>query len=218
VVVRGEERKKGAPGRPDSWMGFEMIVFSMVICSCDPKDDAGAAIPTRPTPFFSDGDNHRCLDRRGISKQNKKVRYVEMRFLLSDLAALRRPQKGSPMLYTLLCYNDESVTSAWSEEKDAAVMACLGKVHEKYAKQFGPVVRLMPTTAAATYRKSQKMVTDGPYAETKEQLLGFHVIDVEDLEQAIQIVRELSDANPGGAYEIRPIMLFYPNGAAVNDG
>jgi hypothetical protein len=122
------------------------------------------------------------------------------------------------MLYTLLCYNDESVTSAWSEEKDAAVMACLGEVHEKYAKQFGPVVRLMPTTAATTYRKSNKMVTDGPYAETKEQLLGFHVIDVEDLDQAIQIVRELSDANPGGAYEIRPIMLFYPNGAAVNDG
>lgn len=67
-------------------------------------------------------------------------------------------------------------------------------------------------------RKSEKMVTDGPYAETKEQLLGFHVIDVESLDQAIQIVRELADANPGGAYEIRPIMLFYPNGTAGNDG
>lgn len=122
------------------------------------------------------------------------------------------------MLYTLLCYNDESVTSAWSEEKNASVMACLGEVHAKYKKEFGPVVRLMPTTAASTYRKSERVVTDGPYAETKEQLLGFHVIDVEDLEKAIQIVRELSDANPGGAYEIRPIMLFYPNGAAVNDG
>lgn len=122
------------------------------------------------------------------------------------------------MLYILLCYNDESVTSAWSAEQDAAVMACLGKVHEKYEKEFGPVVRLMPTTAASTYRKSEKMVTDGPYAETKEQLLGFYVVDVEGLESALEIVRELSDANPGGAYEIRPIMLFYPNGAAVNDG
>lgn len=122
------------------------------------------------------------------------------------------------MLYTLLCYNDESVTSAWSEEKNASVMACLGAVHQKYAQQFGPVVRLMPTTAATTYRKGEKIFTDGPYAETKEQLLGFHVIDVDDLEQALQIVRELADANPGGAYEIRPIMLFYPNGASVNDG
>ena len=121
------------------------------------------------------------------------------------------------MLYTLLCYNDETMTSAWSEEKDAEVMACLGEVHEKYKKQFGPVVRLMPTTAALTYRKEEKLVTDGPYAETKEQLLGFHVIDVDDLEQALQIVRELSDANPGGAYEIRPVMLFSP-GAVVSDG
>lgn len=122
------------------------------------------------------------------------------------------------MLYTLLCYNDESVTSAWTEEQDAAVMARLNVVHEKFAKQFGPLVRLMPTTAASTYRKREQLLTDGPYAETKEQLLGFYVIDVDDLEHALQIVRELSDANPGGAYEIRPIMLFYPNGSAVNDG
>jgi hypothetical protein len=122
------------------------------------------------------------------------------------------------MRYALLCYNDESMTSAWTEEKDAAVMACLGKVHEKYAKEFGPVVRLMPTTAATTYRKEEKLLTDGPYAETKEQLLGFHVIDVADLEQALQIVRELSDANPGGAYEIRPIMLYYADGSLVKHG
>jgi len=122
------------------------------------------------------------------------------------------------MLYALLCYNDESVTSSRSKEEDAAVMACLRAVHGKYEKQFGPVARLMPTTAATTFRKSERMFTDGPFAETKEQLLGFHIIDVESLEHALQIVRELSDANPGGAYEIRPLMLFYPNGAAVKDG
>jgi hypothetical protein len=110
------------------------------------------------------------------------------------------------------------MTSAWTQEEDAAVMACLRAVHGKYEKHFGPVARLMPTTAANTYRKSEKLVTDGPYAETKEQLLGFHIIDVDDLEQAIQIVRELSDANPGGAYEIRPVMLFYPGSSAVTDG
>lgn len=119
------------------------------------------------------------------------------------------------MLYALLCYNDELLTSAWSAEKDAEVMACLGAVHERYKDQFGPVARLMPTTAATTFRKNEGLVTDGPYAETKEQLLGFHLVDVEGLEQAIQIVRELSDANPGGAYEIRPVMLFHPDGASV---
>lgn len=122
------------------------------------------------------------------------------------------------MLYTLLCYNDELVTSAWSEEEDATVMARLDVAHKKHADHLRPMIRLMPTTAAITYRKSEKLVTDGPYAETKEQLLGFYVIDVNGLEQAIQIARDLSDANPGGAYEIRPIMLYFPDGSAVKDG
>lgn len=122
------------------------------------------------------------------------------------------------MRYALLCYNDESMTSDWTDQEDAAVMARLGKVHEKYAKEFGPVARLMPTTAATTYRKEDKLLTDGPYAETKEQLLGFYVIDVAGLEQALQIVRDLSDANPGGAYEIRPIMIYYPEGPPPKNG
>ena len=122
------------------------------------------------------------------------------------------------MLYTLLCYNDESVTSAWTEEEDAAVMAQLDVVHKKYADEFRPMIRLMPTTAATTYRKSERLVTDGPYAETKEQLLGFYVIDVDNLDRALQISRDLAEANPGGAYEIRPIMLYFPDGSAVKDG
>ncbi len=119
------------------------------------------------------------------------------------------------MLYTLLCYNDESVTSAWTEEEDAAVMARLDVVHKKYADEFRPMIRLMPTTAATTYRKGERLVTDGPYAETKEQLLGFYVVDVDNLERALHIARELAEANPGGAYEIRPIMLYFPDGQAV---
>ena len=122
------------------------------------------------------------------------------------------------MLYTLLCYNDESVTSAWSEEEDAAVMARLDVVHKKHADHFRPMIRLMPTTAATTYRKHEKLVTDGPYAETKEQLLGFYVVEAENLDMALQIARDLSEANPGGAYEIRPIMLYIPDGTAVKDG
>ena len=122
------------------------------------------------------------------------------------------------MLYTLLCYNDEATTSAWSVEEDAAVMARLHVVHRKYANNFKPMIRLMPTSAATTLRKNEKIVLDGPYAETKEQLLGFYVVDVSSLEAALEIARELAVANPGGAYEIRPIMLYYPDGSAVDDG
>jgi hypothetical protein len=54
------------------------------------------------------------------------------------------------------------------------------------------------------------MVIDGPYAETKEQLLGFYIMDLENLEEALSVARDLGEANPGGAYEIRPLLLFAP--------
>ena len=50
---------------------------------------------------------------------------------------------------------------------------------------------------------------DGPFAETKEQLLGFYVVDCASLEEALDIARDLGAANPGGAYEIRPIALYF---------
>jgi hypothetical protein len=83
---------------------------------------------------------------------------------------------------------------------------------------MGPAARLMPTTAATTLRKDREpaLVVDGPFAETKEQLLGFYVVDFANLEQALDYARELGVANPGGAYEIRPLRLFLP-GADLSD-
>ena len=118
------------------------------------------------------------------------------------------------MLYAVLCYADEAAVCSWSKDEEAAVMAKLGTVQEKLAKQgrLGPVARLLPTTAATTLRKSpEPIVIDGPFAETKEQLLGFYVIDVENLEEALDVARQLTAANPGGAYEIRPIALYNPD-------
>jgi len=117
------------------------------------------------------------------------------------------------MLYTLLCYNSEDVVFSWSQEEDDAVMARLAQVHGKLheAGKLGPSLRLMATTTAATLRKSDPpVVIDGPFAETKEQLLGFYVVDVENLDEALAIARELGEANPGGSYEIRPVRLFLP--------
>lgn len=117
------------------------------------------------------------------------------------------------MLYALLCYNSEDVVFSWSQAEDDAVMQRLGQVHAKLheAGQLGPSLRLMATTTAATLRKSDPpVVIDGPFAETKEQLLGFYVVDVENLDAALAIAKDLGKANPGGAYEIRPIRLFLP--------
>lgn len=116
------------------------------------------------------------------------------------------------MLYALLCYNAEDVVTSWTREEDDAVMARLNVVHEKLEKagKLGPSLRLLPTTAATTLHKRSDLVIDGPYAETKEQLLGFYILDISGVEEGLEIARELGKANPGGAYELRPISLFLP--------
>jgi hypothetical protein len=115
------------------------------------------------------------------------------------------------MLYAFLCYNNEAVVSAWTKDEDDAVMAKLEVVHKKHAAKMGPSLRLMPTTTATTLVKEKGLVLDGPYAETKEALLGFYIIDCASLEEAHAIARDLAEANPGGAYEIRPVRLFNPD-------
>jgi len=117
------------------------------------------------------------------------------------------------MLYAILCYHDEDVVGSWSKEHDAEIMDKLSVVQDKLRQQgrLGPVARLLPTTAATTLRKSDPpLVIDGPYAETKEQLLGFYIIDCKDLDEAVNVARDLGDANPGGAYEIRPVNVLFP--------
>ncbi len=121
------------------------------------------------------------------------------------------------MLYAILCYHDEDAVGSWTKEQDAAVMAKLAVVQDKLTKQgrLGPVARLLPTTSATTLRKENPpLVIDGPFAETKEQLLGFYVIDAKNLDEVLEVARDLGRANPGGAYEIRPVGLFLPGGLA----
>jgi hypothetical protein len=115
------------------------------------------------------------------------------------------------MLYALLCYNDETAVWSWDETQEREMMDRLGAVRARLEKQgkMGPSLRLLPTTAATTLRKSDPpLVLDGPFAETKEQLLGFYIIDVTDLDEAIAVAKELGEANPGGSYEIRPLALY----------
>src|SRR5262245_8282305 len=127
---------------------------------------------------------------------------------------LARPQvgRGGPrMLYALLCYNDGAVVWSMDKAQDDAVMARLAVVRDKLEREgrLGPSLRLFPTTAATTLRKSDPpLVIDGPFAETKEQLLGFYIVDVADLDEALAVARELAEANPGGAYEIRPLAVY----------
>jgi hypothetical protein len=117
------------------------------------------------------------------------------------------------MRYAILCYDAEAEIESWTKEQDAQVMSQLGAVTKKLADEgrLGPVARLMPTTAATTVRKGKEsLVIDGPFAETKEQLLGFYVVECATPEAAIETAKELARASgSAGAFEIRPLRSFH---------
>ena len=124
------------------------------------------------------------------------------------------------MRYAIFCYQAEGAVCAMSKEEDEAMMADLAQAKARAGKivKFGPTARLMPTTAATTVREGKEiLVLDGPFAETKEQLLGFYVIEAESLEDAIDAAKELAgprvNAGLNGALEIRPIHFFESNSA-----
>lgn len=127
-----------------------------------------------------------------------------------------RPTKETMMLYAILAYHAEAEVMSWTPQEDAAVMSGLMAVHDKLnvGKLLGPAARLGGTADARTLRgPGNGMVIDGPFAETKEQLLGFYVVNCADENAAIAIARDLRRVNPSAVYEIRPIRLYLPGEA-----
>ncbi len=117
------------------------------------------------------------------------------------------------MYYAILAYHEEGVVQSWSKEEDAKLMDELLKVNDRLVQQksLGPAARLGPTKSAVTLRgEGAGVVTDGPFAETKEQLLGLYVVDFPTLDAAIAAAQDLRRANPTAVYEIRPVQLYLP--------
>jgi hypothetical protein len=119
------------------------------------------------------------------------------------------------MRYAILCYHDEGRVGALTGAQDDALMADLEVVRNELVAEgkLGPVARLMPTTAATTLRAAaEPLVIDGPFAETKEQLLGFYVVECATLDDALEVARRLMAprvaAGLASALEIRPISIF----------
>ncbi|MEQ8764656.1 MAG: YciI family protein [Planctomycetota bacterium] len=112
------------------------------------------------------------------------------------------------MKYMFLICSDEAGYEKWTEED-------LGKLLEKYgafddeARTSGVYVegyRLQPTPTATTVRvrKGETLTTDGPFAETKEQLGGYYILDVPDLDAAISWAAKIP-SSAYGSVEVRPI-------------
>ena len=118
------------------------------------------------------------------------------------------------MRFALLCYSEESFP--WTKDLEDAVMEKhLASGQRLEARgQLGPNLRLMPTTSAVTIHSGREpLVVDGPFAETKEALLGFWVFDAPSLEEAIAIAREFASHAPGGKLELRPVKEYSPGAA-----
>jgi hypothetical protein len=116
------------------------------------------------------------------------------------------------MLYAVLIYDSEADVGALSKTDLDALITRHERVQDKLAaqKRLGPVVRLMPTRAATTLKQHENVVLDGPFAETKEQLLGFYVVDCPTQEDALEAARLIGSACNAKTLEVRPVELFYP--------
>jgi hypothetical protein len=115
------------------------------------------------------------------------------------------------MLYSILCYESEALAAGRTKQEDDAMMGRIYTVMTKLKSEgkLGTAARLMPTTTATHIRSGKDpAVIDGPFAETKEQLLGFYVVDCASLEEAIAAAKLLAREKPHGTLEIRPIAVF----------
>jgi hypothetical protein len=115
-------------------------------------------------------------------------------------------KKENPMKYMLLIYSDEK---AWGEgEREKCCAESTQLCHELHARgQYLGASPLHPVASATSVRvrDSKRLVTDGPFAETHEQLGGFFLIEARDLDEAIAIAARIPGARKG-TVEVRPVL------------
>ena len=110
------------------------------------------------------------------------------------------------MKYMLLICGDESALGALSEEEGAAMMAAYDAFGHEAAGLLRGGERLRPSTDATTVqvRDGKVLTSDGPFAETKEQIGGFFLVECADLDEAIEVAAKIPGAQQG-SIEVRPI-------------
>ena len=110
------------------------------------------------------------------------------------------------MQYLLLIYDNEK---RWSKGYSDEEMRAYGTFSQEFAKAIKGGNALLSTATAATVRvrDGKTLTTDGPFAETKEQLAGYYLVDAENRDAAIAIAAKIPGARHG-SIEVRPIMTF----------
>src|SRR5437763_14893797 len=109
--------------------------------------------------------------------------------------------------YMLLIYESEAGYATAGPDTWQTAMEAHGRFAEQVVVQGGKILggdALQPTTTATSIRGD--VVTDGPFAETKEALGGFYLIEARDLDEAIKIAKQVPA--PHGGLEVRPVRVF----------
>jgi hypothetical protein len=115
------------------------------------------------------------------------------------------------MQYALTIYDDQSKWSDLPPDSPRETSEAYGKLTEEMraAGVFRAGEGLQPVTTATTVRvpNGERIVTDGPFAETKEQLGGFYVLDCKDLDEALEWAAKIPTAK-SGCVEVRPVIQY----------
>jgi hypothetical protein len=120
-------------------------------------------------------------------------------------------QKELHMKYLCLIYDDESIWATMSKEQADALMGEYFAFTEAIRKSghyvAGEALQPVQTATTVRVRSGKLSTTDGPFAETKEQLGGFYMIEAKDLNDAIQVASRIPSAKLGSV-EVRPVQVF----------
>jgi hypothetical protein len=109
------------------------------------------------------------------------------------------------MKYLCLVYADEAKLHSLPESpQDAECFAYASSLVERGCQLAGEALESVTTATTVRVRNGKVSVTDGPFAETKEQLVGFYMIDVRDLNEALQVASRIPPARVG-SIEVRPV-------------
>jgi hypothetical protein len=115
------------------------------------------------------------------------------------------------MKYLALLYAAESVYEGMSEEQFSALIGEHQSFTEKGENEGkilgGEALKDISTATTVRIREGKVQITDGPFAETKEQLGGFYLLNCENLDEAIKMVQDIPDIQLGSV-ELRPIMEY----------
>jgi hypothetical protein len=126
-----------------------------------------------------------------------------------DFAQKRCHEGDRHMRYLLLIYTDEVADANASPEEQAAISQAY-YAYEDVVKDYSiKGAALMPTSSATTVRvrEGETLISDGPFAETKEQLGGFYLVNCANLDEALALAAQIPGAKLG-SIEVRPVMEF----------